>query len=74
MNNTYSLNANDKTYDSEYEHMIEERLNKLDQLAKDEFYHIRTLRKDSLLPDRELDMLTLEALEKSYKHHKEKNY
>lgn len=74
MNNTYSLNANDKTYDSEYEHMIEDRLNKLDQLAKDEFYHIRTLRKDSLLPDRELDMLTLEALEKSYKHHKEKNY
>lgn len=70
MNNNYStLNSNDKTY----EHMIEERLNKLDQLAKDEFYHIRTLRKDGLLPDRELDMLTLEALEKSYKHHKEKN-
>lgn len=70
MNNNYStLNSNDKTY----EHMIEERLNKLDQLAKDEFYHIRTLRNDSLLPDKELDMLTLEALEKSYEHHKEKN-
>lgn len=70
MNNNYStLNSNDKTY----EHMIEERLNKLDQLAKDEFYHIRTLRKDSFLPNKELDMLTLEALEKSYKHHKEKN-
>lgn len=73
MNSTYSLNANDKTYDSEYEHMIKERLNKLDQLAKDEFYHIRALRKDGLLPNKELDMLTLEALEKSYKHHKEKN-
>lgn len=70
MNNNYStLNSNDKTY----EHMIEKRLNKLDQLAKYEFYHIRTLRKDGLLPNKELDMLTLEALEKSYKHHKEKN-
>ncbi len=50
---------------------IEERLAKLDEESRSEFYRIRTHRKnDGILSAREIDLLTLEAMERSYYHYK----
>lgn len=63
----------DKIYDEEFEQMLADRLSKLDELSRSEFYRLRTHRKNNgVLSARELDLLTLEAMEKSYNYKKDK--
>lgn len=54
-------------YDEEFENEIETRLSKLGEMYKKEFYRIRTSQKsDGVLSLQELDLLTLQAMERSF--------
>lgn len=70
-----------RLFDPTFEKSIKDRLNKLDQKSIDEFYRTRENRaedKNTNLSNKELDLLTLENLERSFefrkKHEKNINF
>lgn len=66
----FRATEDDNVYDQEFEDMISSRLDKLDDESRSEFYRLRTNRKnDGILSAKEIDLLTLEAMEKSYAYY-----
>lgn len=60
-----------ETYDSEFEQMIKNRLEKLGEPYISAFYRTRDERDENeILSNKELDLLTLESMERSYNYRK----
>lgn len=59
--------APEEVYDAEFEAEIESRLSRMGEPYKSEFYRQRPYRKaDGVLSSKDLDLLTLEAMERSF--------
>lgn len=64
-------NSSNSIYDEDFENMLTQRLQKMGEPYISEFYKTRINRKfDMIFSDNELDLMTLEAMERSFRYNK----